>query len=360
MSTNTTTQDQSQPPPSPPPPIGSEKLQTLSAYTVTTLPSTAYYISNFLSPSEESYLFSTILNQPAKKWTYLSHRRLQTHPAPLTPSGHLVALPSTASPNVASRNKTIEGCLISGIQADDKHKHHASSTKTDNKVDRDNHVAMNNTAGDAMIDVVDGNDKMNNLKHPDTRPVNHGGQNMSKSPDYNLSASTLSSWLIHPILSRLEQVDDVGLFDESPHKAPNHVLINEYEPGQGISKHEDGAAYWPVVVTVSLGGNVVLEVEERGKGGGNGDVDDDDKGEDRKVYRILQEPRRLVIDEYIRSLSSLTRPNIFNTLVYVEVSRIHSIHGLMCLCLSSFLFLGWKSNSLLTFLLSSPFILTVF
>src|ERR1700742_3358607 len=32
-------------------------------------------------------------------------------------------------------------------------------------------------------------------------------------------------------------------FENSPHKAPNHVLVNEYKSGEGIMPHEDGPAY---------------------------------------------------------------------------------------------------------------------
>ncbi|KAG7528378.1 hypothetical protein FFLO_06194 [Filobasidium floriforme] len=41
---------------------------------------------------------------------------------------------------------------------------------------------------------------------------------------------------------------------------PNHVLINEYQAGQGIAPHEDGPAYLPIVATVSLGSPQTLEI----------------------------------------------------------------------------------------------------
>jgi alkylated DNA repair protein alkB family protein 6 len=34
---------------------------------------------------------------------------------------------------------------------------------------------------------------------------------------------------------------------------PNHVLLNEYLPGQGISPHLDGDLFYPTIATVSLG-----------------------------------------------------------------------------------------------------------
>jgi alkylated DNA repair protein alkB family protein 6 len=69
----------------------------------------------------------------------------------------------------------------------------------------------------------------------------------------------------------------------SPHLAPNHCLINEYLPGQGIHPHEDGDAYYPVVATVSLGSHIVLDVKAKS--------DHTDTG----GWRILQERRSLLI-----------------------------------------------------------------
>lgn len=38
----------------------------------------------------------------------------------------------------------------------------------------------------------------------------------------------------------------------------NHVLVNEYLPGQGIMPHQDGPAYFPVVAIISLGSPAVM------------------------------------------------------------------------------------------------------
>ncbi|KAI7597643.1 hypothetical protein KC343_g14666 [Hortaea werneckii] len=72
-----------------------------------------------------------------------------------------------------------------------------------------------------------------------------------------LLASPLPNWLTHPITDRFK---DMKIFSDSPHGGANHCLINEYLPGQGIMPHEDGAAYHPVVATVSLNGSLVLEI----------------------------------------------------------------------------------------------------
>ena len=53
--------------------------------------------------------------------------------------------------------------------------------------------------------------------------------------------------------------------------------------------HEDGAAYHPVVATVSLSGSLVLDITEK--------PSEDDVGEkgDRMMWRIFQEPRSLLV-----------------------------------------------------------------
>ena len=44
---------------------------------------------------------------------------------------------------------------------------------------------------------------------------------------------------------------DAGVFDAAC--PPNHVLLNEYQPGQGIDLHRDGPQYMPRVAILSLG-----------------------------------------------------------------------------------------------------------
>lgn len=63
--------------------------------------------------------------------------------------------------------------------------------------------------------------------------------------------------------------------------------MNEYLPGQGIFPHEDGAAYHPIVATVSLGGSIVLDVTPKGSG--------DECAAKPEPWRILQEPRSLLL-----------------------------------------------------------------
>jgi len=103
-----------------------------------------------------------------------------------------------------------------------------------------------------------------------------------------LLASPLPIWLTKPVVDRFS---DLGIFTDAPHGV-NHCLINEYPPGQGIMPHEDGAAYHPVVATVSLSGSLVLDVTEKAHHDGS---EADAAQQSRKSWRIFQEPRSLLV-----------------------------------------------------------------
>lgn len=109
-----------------------------------------------------------------------------------------------------------------------------------------------------------------------------------------LLASPLPAWLRDPIIE--PRFNTLGIFNESPHQAPNHVLVNEYLPGQGIMPHEDGAAYYPIVATVSLGAPIVLNLYPKHTGE---DMASKIKGAEpvtnQPLYRILQERRSLLV-----------------------------------------------------------------
>lgn len=108
-----------------------------------------------------------------------------------------------------------------------------------------------------------------------------------------LLEAPLPAWLEEPVVSRLLSIplasdDDkyANLFTASPHKRPNHVLVNEYPPGVGIMPHKDGAAYYPLVCTISLGASLCLNIHSSKEDGAL---------EPESAYRILQEPRSLLI-----------------------------------------------------------------
>lgn len=59
-------------------------------------------------------------------------------------------------------------------------------------------------------------------------------------------------WLIET----LKKVERTNAFSQD--KLPNHVLINEYLPGQGIMRHLDGPLFTPIICTLSCGSHTVL------------------------------------------------------------------------------------------------------
>lgn len=138
-----------------------------------------------------------------------------------------------------------------------------------------------------------------------------------------LLAYPLPTWLSQPIIPRLLSLPvaaDSGkghIFSDSPHSIPNHVLINEYTPGQGIFPHEDGAAYHPVVATVSLARPIVLDIYAK-KSDGSGER------EEAPRWRILQEPRSVLIttgDLYRNHLHGIAETTVDNHLNEDDVAN---------------------------------------
>ncbi|KAE9379210.1 hypothetical protein N431DRAFT_325898 [Stipitochalara longipes BDJ] len=166
----------------------------LEDYRINGLPSSAFYISDFITVSEEHVLLNKIETAPKPRWKQLSKRRLQTWPSDLTKN--------------------------------------------------------------TLLD------------------------------------TPLPKWLTEPVVTRIQSLclspsdPKSHIFSDSPHNAPNHVLINEYLPGQGIMPHKDGAAYHPVVCTVSLGSSLCLEIYGTKNEG---------TMENKSKWKILQEPRSLLI-----------------------------------------------------------------
>ncbi|KAK8257128.1 hypothetical protein IWZ00DRAFT_476 [Phyllosticta capitalensis] len=172
--------------------------ERLEAARIPDLPDAMYYIADFISAYEEEQILAKL---SPKRWTTLSHRRLQAHPSTLTASNTLLAAPL---------------------------------------------------------------------------------------PTYLTSSPA-------PLAARFEQL---GIFALTPHQAPNHCLVNEYRCGEGIMAHEDGAAYAPVVATVSLGGTVVLEVTPKRREDGEGDGEKqvlDGPAQQQQTRRIVCAPRSLLV-----------------------------------------------------------------
>jgi alkylated DNA repair dioxygenase AlkB len=59
---------------------------------------------------------------------------------------------------------------------------------------------------------------------------------------------------LQPICTALESA---GIFAAA--EPPNHVLVNEYAPGEGIMPHRDGPLYHPTVAIISLRSPIVFD-----------------------------------------------------------------------------------------------------
>lgn len=133
-----------------------------------------------------------------------------------------------------------------------------------------------------------------------------------------LIAAPLPEYLQDPILSRLRDTK-IFISANSPHGEPNHVLVNEYQPGQGIMPHEDGPAYFPITATVSLGSHTVLEIYKK---------NDQGERESNPTWRILQEPRSLLITSepmYTKTLHGIANISVDESLGENSITNWHAL-----------------------------------
>ncbi|XP_076249526.1 putative RNA/DNA demethylase ALKBH6 isoform X1 [Calliopsis andreniformis] len=70
-------------------------------------------------------------------------------------------------------------------------------------------------------------------------------------------AEEIPSWL----KKYVDKVSSLNVFEKG--KLPNHVLINEYLPGQGIMAHTDGPLFYPIVTTINCGSHTFLDFYKR-------------------------------------------------------------------------------------------------
>ncbi|XP_029546577.1 alpha-ketoglutarate-dependent dioxygenase alkB homolog 6 [Salmo trutta] len=89
-------------------------------------------------------------------------------------------------------------------------------------------------------------------------------------------------------------------------KTANHVLVNEYKPGEGIMPHEDGPLYHPTVTTISLGSHTLLDFYRPISAQELDEVPQTE--ESRYLLSLLVRPRSLLIlqdDMYQRLLHGI-------------------------------------------------------
>ena len=81
-------------------------------------------------------------------------------------------------------------------------------------------------------------------------------------------------------------MNSLGVFGDTV--AANHVLLNEYEPGQGIMPHLDGPMFHPTISTISLGSSTVLNFYSEA-------TEEETRFEERLVTSLLVQPRSLLV-----------------------------------------------------------------
>ncbi|XP_018432407.1 PREDICTED: alpha-ketoglutarate-dependent dioxygenase alkB homolog 6 [Nanorana parkeri] len=104
-----------------------------------------------------------------------------------------------------------------------------------------------------------------------------------------MMAEKLPPWL----QTYTNKISSLGVFGGN---SANHVLVNEYKPGEGIMPHEDGPLYYPTVTTISLGSHTVLEFYLPLDRGCPEEEDQVPKTEEQRyALSLLLEPRSLLV-----------------------------------------------------------------
>lgn len=154
-----------------------------------------------------------------------------------------------------------------------------------------------------------------------------------------LSGRRLQNWggLPHPRGMLAEKLPEwldkysrkISSMDAFSGKVANHVLVNEYNPGEGIMPHEDGPMYFPTVTTISLGSQTLLDFYQPiQRENEMGEVGFPQTEENRFVLSLLLEPRSLLVlkDEmYLHYLHGI-RPTSQDTITE-KVANLNSCNS---------------------------------
>lgn len=95
---------------------------------------------------------------------------------------------------------------------------------------------------------------------------------------------------------------------------PNHVLINEYLPGQGIMPHTDGPLFHPIITTINCGSHTILELKAS------------NESEVNKRFKLLLEPTSLLIlsdqlyTDYLHSICEIDSDEINEDIANLDSS----------------------------------------
>ncbi|XP_011311064.1 alpha-ketoglutarate-dependent dioxygenase alkB homolog 6 [Fopius arisanus] len=109
-------------------------------------------------------------------------------------------------------------------------------------------------------------------------------------------AEQIPNWL----QKYMDKVSSLEIFERKIQ--PNHVLINEYIPGQGIMGHSDGPLFHPIVTTISCGSHTFLEFTRRL------DTSEEERNINPEFAFLLERKSLLILQEelyhnYLHSIS---------------------------------------------------------
>jgi alkylated DNA repair dioxygenase AlkB len=103
----------------------------------------------------------------------------------------------------------------------------------------------------ALLEAIDRHTWKPLSDSPNSRKVQHYGYLYDyKTKSTNKEATPIPD-LFQPLISLLEQ--------ETKESGFNQVIINNYEPGQGISAHTDSKEYGAVIGCYTIGGGCVMK-----------------------------------------------------------------------------------------------------
>ncbi|XP_055384677.1 alpha-ketoglutarate-dependent dioxygenase alkB homolog 6 [Condylostylus longicornis] len=166
--------------------------------------------------------------------------------------------------------------------------------------------------------------KWTQLSH--RRLINYGGV-----PHANgMIAEEIPKWLNNFV----EKVNNLNIFET---KKANHVLINEYNPGEGIMPHTDGPLFYPIISTISCGSYTILEfVRQNIKNHSqkpNCNLDEQEVEPENKSFKLLIEPRSLLIlkdnlyTDYMHSIDEVSDDFINESIVNLENCELSYKYG---------------------------------
>lgn len=105
---------------------------------------------------------------------------------------------------------------------------------------------------------------------------------------------------------------------------PNHVLVNEYLPGQGILPHLDGSLFYPTITTISVASHTVLKFLEPISA---------DNAVLKPMFSFLLEPRSLLVlkdrlfDYYLHRIEEVSEDVLDDSVVNLNMCSDEYLPG---------------------------------